>query len=382
MQNIKTLIVGAGVAGLTCADLLIKQGVEPLVIERENKEDFNKSGYMLGLLPLGGRVLNSLNARQDYFENSIQMENYEIHQADGKLIKNYPLNYINDQYGSYRGIARTSLIDILLERADQATIKFDTTINKLDRESDGTKVVFSDGKVEKFDLVIVADGIHSATRKLVLDQDEYGFYDTDWGGWVTWLLDGPSSTYQEYWGNGSFLGLYPIKEKIGVFLGGPVHNIKKRGLTAFKTEIQKNISSRHSLAHQALNAFDRVKEPFFWEFQDCRSSVWYKDNIVLLGDAATGFLPTAGVGASMAMDSAAALSDELSRVDKEHINYGLKLYTRRQKERVEKAQNDSRQLGQMMFISSSVISMIRNKILPFYSLQRMLADLSKVMEGE
>lgn len=83
----------------------------------------------------------------------------------------------------------------------------------------------------------------------------------------------------------------------------------------------------------------------------------------------------------MAMDSAAALVDELSRVDKDHLDYGLNLYCQRQKERAEKAQSDSRKLGKVMFMKSSTLSELRNRVLPFYSLQRMLADLSRVMEG-
>lgn len=382
MQNLRTLIVGAGVAGLTCAGLLIKQGIKPVIVEREIEDSFNKSGYMLGILPLGGRVLNALDLRDEYFANSVQMEQYEIHQADGELIKNYPLDFINKKYGSYRGITRTSLIDILRIRVEQASINFNTTVAVINHNENRTEVTFSDGKTEPFDLVIVADGIHSETRDLVLNKDEYSYYDTDWGGWVIWLQIDPISSYKEYWGNGSFLGLYPVEDKIGVFLGGPIDQIKEKGLDTFKSEVQKVISSNYDLPHKALDEFDQDAEPFFWEFHDCRSSVWKKQNVILLGDAATGFLPTAGVGASMAMDSAAALADELSRVDKNHIQYGLDLYIKRQKKRVEKAQKDSRELGKMMFISSSIVSTIRDKILPFYSLERMLSDLTSVMEGD
>lgn len=382
MQNLRVLIVGAGVAGLTCAGLFVRQGIEPLVVEREKKQLFNKSGYMLGLLPLGGRVLNALDVREEYFTKSIQIENYEIHQANGELIKSYPLDFINENFGSYRGITRIALIDILINQIDQPAIKFDTTVTKINQSSNNTEVVFSDNFTKNFDLVIIADGLHSETRQLILDQNEYSYYDTGWGGWVTWLQQDPITSYKEYWGSGSFLGLYSVEDKIGIFLGGPNRKIKKKGLNDFKTEIKKRISSDHNLPHRALNAFDQDNEPFFWEFHDCRSSVWHKNNVVLLGDAATGFLPTAGVGASMAMDSAAALVDEISRVDKEHIKYGMSLYAKREKERVEKAQKDSRKLGKMMFIDSSIISMLRNRIIPFYSLQRMLTDLAKIMKGE
>ncbi|HKK46757.1 MAG TPA: NAD(P)/FAD-dependent oxidoreductase [Balneolaceae bacterium] len=381
MQNLNILIVGAGVAGLTCGGLLEKHGVNSVIVEREDKETFNTSGYMLGLLPLGGRVLNALDARDDYFENSVQMESYEIHDEHGQLVKSYPLDFINEEFGSYRGITRTALIDILLEKNKQSEIRYGKSVAKLDQLSEGVNVTFSDGSASAFDVVIVADGIHSETRRQILEEDEYAYKDTGWGGWVTWMDMDPISAYKEYWGTGTFLGLYPVEDKIGVFLGGPVEEIKQKGLEAFIGDVKDQISDQLPLPHQALDSYNPQVDPFFWEFHDCHSDVWHKGNTVLLGDAATGFLPTAGVGASMAMDSAAALVDELTRVDKQHISYGLKLFTKRQKERVEKAQKDSRELGKMMFVNSNIISGIRNKLLPFYSLQRMLSDLSEVMEG-
>lgn len=382
MQDLKTLIIGAGVAGLSCAGLLEKQGLSPTIIEKEKKECYNDSGYMLGLLPLGGRVLNALDSRGDYFEESIQMESYEIHRPDGSLIKNYPLDFINKKYGSYRGISRTKLIEVLLGTVTLSNIKYDTTVEGIDSRADGNSVTFSDGQARDYDLVIVADGIHSQTRGLVLDDEQYSYYDTGWGGWVTWLNQHSIASYKEYWGNGSFLGLYPVKDRIGIFLGGTVSNIKNMGLNKFKNEVQKELSTNFELPNQALGAFDEVTNPFFWEFHDCRSETWHKSNVVLLGDAATGFLPTAGVGASMAMDSAAALVDELSRADRDHLNYSLNLYSKRQKERVEKAQDDSRSLGKTMLIDSTIKSKIRNAMLPFYSLEQMLSDLVKVMEGD
>jgi len=381
MQNLDILIVGAGVAGLTCGGLLERQGVNPVIVEKVEEETFNTSGYMLGLLPLGGRVLNALDAREAYFQDSIQMESYEIHDQHGKLVKGYPLDFINEKFGSYRGITRTRLIDILLNKNKQADIRYGTTVKELNHRPDGVEVTFSDDRRARFDIVIVADGIHSETRSKILTEDEFSYKDTGWGGWVTWLDMEPISAYKEYWGAGTFLGLYPVGDNIGVFLGGPVKEIQDQGLEAFIGQVRDQIDDECTLPHQALDSYNLQEDPFFWEFHDCRSDVWYKNNTVLLGDAATGFLPTAGVGAFMAMDSAAALVDELTRVDKNHLDYGLNLFTERQKERVERAQKDSRELGKMMFIDSAIVSGIRNKFLPFYSLQRMLSDLSEVMEG-
>ncbi len=382
MENLNILIVGAGVAGLTCANLLKNQGMDAFIIEREPSQSFNASGYMLGLLPLGGRVFNQINLRDQYFRNSIQMDLYNVHSSSGSLIRSYPLEFINKQYGSYRGISRQHLIELLMQKIDRKQILFETTVISVAQQDGGVEVVFSDDTVRKFDLVIVADGIHSETRKKILNASEYHYQDTGWGGWVTWMGKQSGSTYEEYWGAGSFLGLYPAENDIGVFLGGPAYNIQKKGLKEFSCEVANMLKHNKTFPKEALKCFDRDERHFFWNFKDCRCDVWHKGNVVLLGDAATGFLPTAGVGASMAMDSAAALVDELSRVDREHIQYALDLYTRRQKNRVERAHSDSRKLGKLMFVKSAIIAHLRDRIVSWYSLKRMLADLSKVMEGK
>lgn len=381
IHEIRTLVIGAGVAGLTCASLLQQLSISPLIVEREPQETYNTGGYMLGILPLGGRVLNQLGARDAYFSHSIEMKTYEIHREDGSLIKSYDLDFINQEYGSYRGISRSALISVLLGSMDTSSIRYGLTVKNLKQEDNKVRVTFSDGNEEIFDLVIAADGLHSTTRTQVLNKVEYAYYDTHWGGWVAWLDEAPQTSYREYWGASSFMGVYPVGDRIGAFIGGPEKRIKEIGRQAFIEREKQQLTNEYPLLRRSLDAVAETTDPFYWEFQDCRSSKWVKGNIILLGDAASGFLPTAGVGASMAMDSAAALVDELSRGDLQHLGYTLNLYVRRQQVRVEKAQQDSRNFGKMMFVKSPAIAAVRDYALRFYTLEAMLKDIGRTIEG-
>lgn len=382
MDDLRILIIGAGVAGLTCAGLLRRQGLQPTVVERQPREQFNRSGYMLGLLPLGGRVLNELDLQKRFLESSTMMKSYNIHAGNGRLLKAYPLDFIHENYGSYRGISRMKLIDLLLERTPADDIRFDTTVTSIHDRQGSVDVTFSDGETGNFNLVVAADGLKSHSRSLVLDKNEFHYRSTGWGGWVTWRENLDEHEYKEFWGAGDFVGLYPVKEKTGVFIGGRLEKIADKEPSRFTSEIAKHFSDPDNTPERAFHAMDAERDPFFWKFEDVRSDVWYRGNTVLLGDAATGFLPTAGVGASMAMDSAAALADELSRADAGHLQYALKLYTRRQRPKAETAQSDSRKLGQLMFVNGTTTAWARDRLVPFYSLQRMVSDLVKVMEGD
>lgn len=382
MKEIKILIVGAGVAGLSLANLLKKQGAGFQIIEKVPLENFNKTGYMLGILPLGGRVITEMDLADEYNSQSIEMANYEIHKENGELIKAFNLDFINENYGSYRGIGRSELIDILIKNIGIENIRFDTKIKNIKKNENGLSINFSNNKKQTYDLLVIADGIHSETRGMLWNNDEFEYYDTQWGGWVAWVSNHYSETYKEYWGNGSFLGIYPIKDQMGLFLGGPDELIKKQGLENFAGKIKDEILPEYNELHQALDTLAVMENPFYWKLQDVRTFEWQKGNVILLGDAACGFLPTAGVGASMALDSAAALADELSRTDKEHLEYGLKLYSKRQQQRVEKAQKDSRELGKLIFMENKIISRVRDYAIRFYSLKQLVKNISKTIEGK
>ncbi|BDD11700.1 oxidoreductase (plasmid) [Fulvitalea axinellae] len=382
MQKLDILIVGAGIAGLTCAGLLKKHGVSPVIIEKEQEDKFNTSGYMLGLFPLGGRVLTALDLYDEYRSHSAGMNYYDIYTARGKRHRTYPLGDLSKKFGPLRGVKRQELIELLKSKTENR-IRFGITIKSIKQEDKKVNASFSDNSSAIFDLVIVADGIHSSTRSLLWSKNEYSFYDTNWGGWVEWIDEPSADRYKECWDAGSFVGIYPVKDKAGIFLGGPHSINQSKGHKAIAQKLKQRISPSCEWAHKALDQFIETKtgDPFYWEFHDCQTKNWRKGQVILLGDAACGFLPTAGVGASMAMDSAVALVDELSRTDKEHIEYGLHLYISRQKKRVESAQRNSRRLAKLMFVESKFRARLRDCLLRFYSLDDFIKDIRKIMEG-
>jgi 2-polyprenyl-6-methoxyphenol hydroxylase-like FAD-dependent oxidoreductase len=76
--------------------------------------------------------------------------------------------------------------------------------------------------------------------------------------------------------------------------------------------------------------------------------------VALLGDAAAGFLPTAGIGAAMAMESAWVLGSLLADAALDRVPDALHRYEASQRPRVEAAQANSRQLARLMFTRSRV----------------------------
>jgi salicylate hydroxylase len=178
---VRTLIVGAGVAGASLAALLRRRGRHPVLIERA--EAGASAGYMLGLLPLAGNLLHALDRYPQYLEASCSVGAYEFGDGRGRIVRHFGFGDFFAANGDYRGIDRGSLIDVV---SGDGVVSRGTLVVAIKQGVDAASVTFSDGTIAEFDLVVVADGLHSATRSLVQPQRELGSYDSKWGGWVVW----------------------------------------------------------------------------------------------------------------------------------------------------------------------------------------------------
>lgn len=378
----RILIMGAGVAGLTLAALLKQRGVTPTVVEKS--KDFGQVGYMIGLFPLGSKIFHGLGCFQQFLNVSIPSRQYEAYTETGKLLKSVSLQSISDQYGDYQTTTRYDLLNILQKQCTGIDIQFNTTVKELNEQDDKVTVQFSNGNTDNFDLVVGADGLHSHVRSFILKPEEVEHFDTGWGGWVWWSNDAQqaSDTVQEYWGNQCFLGSYPVKGKTGVIAAVPFSSPEKAlGIESRSKFIKERFAKLDTIRPDLFKSFPKDDESvFFWPLTDIRSNRWASKRVVLLGDAAAGFLPTAGVGASMAMESAAVLNDILSRTDSRLVPNALEFYIKRRRKRVEGAQTDSRKLAKLMFVKSWWQCKLRDYAIKYMSEKSLIKSITKDFE--
>jgi 2-polyprenyl-6-methoxyphenol hydroxylase-like FAD-dependent oxidoreductase len=375
----RILIVGAGIGGLTLAALLRRWNIEPDLIDRA--PDFEHAGYMLGLYPLGSRVLHGLGAFADFVAASEPMNTYALANGKGEIINRYDLGVVSDRFGPIRQLSRGELLKLLAAAAGNPRLRMGVGIAGIEQHGREVMARTSDGEERRYDLVVGADGIHSAVRRLAFEESTV--FDTGWGGWVWWADPGllPHDTVTEYWGAGRFLGVYPTRNRIGVVACGPVRNMSPDQADGRREHILRDFAALEGKAGAILNSLPGDGEPlFFWKLADQRAESWVNRRVALLGDAAAAFLPTAGIGASMAMESAAVLADELSRADAAHLDHSLAFYQARRRKRVEAAQDDSRHMARMMFIENVPLAWGRDKALKFYSLEQLVKQIAKIFE--
>jgi salicylate hydroxylase len=378
-DRLRVLVVGAGMAGVTLARLLRGQGLHPVLVERARAG--HGAGYMLGMLPFVDPVVRRLDAEPAYLDRSVAMRRYALRGRHGQPLRTYRLDEAVAPFGHYRGIERGTLLELLA--GDGLPVTFDTVVDRIDGRGPLTVTLLESGTRHEVtvDAVVGADGLNSGVRDRLLRPAEVTRVDTGWGGWVAWSpADDAPDLYEEVWGDGYFLGLYPVEGRTGVFLGAPA-SAAAHGPRDLADHARARMRRPGPRLTAALDAVGTAPGAYRWDFADARSARWTRGPVALVGDAAAAFLPTAGVGAAMAIESAAVLADSLAGVTPGSVDAALEAYERVQRPRVEAAQRASRSLARLMFRTGAPVTAARDAATRLVSLRtafgpilRLLAD--------
>lgn len=372
----KILIAGAGIGGLALAALLRQRNIDCEIAERA--PDLSHAGYMLGLYPLGTRTLLGLGLRDRFLDVSERYTTYTICNGHGEAIHTYNLAEALEPFGYMGGLMRKELLDMLRSKCEDVPITFDKPLVGFQQRGDCVTAQFGDGSEATYDALIGADGIHSKTRQFLSGAQPD--HETGWGCWV-WMLKSPErppDQCTEYWGAGRLIGVYPVRGAFGVVAAGPSRFIGPEAVGDDGVMLRAYFSEMGSSVADILGALPETLDGlFYWRLNDVRSEMWTDGRVALLGDSACAFLPTAGVGASMALESASVMADELSRTDAKYLPHALGLYEKRRRRRAEAAQDDSRKLASMMTIESLPLAWGRDQLLKLYTLEMLVKNIAR-----
>ena len=162
------------------------------------------------------------------------------------------------------------------------------------------------------DLVIGADGVRSATRRLVFGgpPPRYAGY-TSWRFVVPQPRALPDST--EMWGRGRRLGLVPLGG--GALYGFAVVNAPQGAPDAPAdrlARVRAAFAGFGGAAPEVLRSVARPEQLIPADIEEVVTGRWVHGRVALLGDAAHAMTPDLGQGAGMAIEDAVVLADLLA----------------------------------------------------------------------
>lgn len=381
----KVVIAGGGISGLAVAALLSRTGAHDVTV-LERARGYGEAGYGIGLYPLGGAVFNALGAADDIARRSSPLEQYVVHGPDGRELQAVDLSELLADFGPMLGVSRADLIDVLASRVPDGCIRFAAKAVDVVRSGEGVAVTTESGETFEGDVVVAADGMHSALRTAVFG--EVAPKDTGFDAWMWWAPadTGPAGTASEYWGPSAFVGLYPMPGRVNVAVGvprahSPAHEASpEEKLRALREHIERNAPG--AAAIEGLWG-DGSAVPFLWTMSDVRAPAItaLDDRLAFVGDAGVGFLPTAGVGASNALRAAAALAYDLSLADARSAPTAVARWRERVHDLVVKNQNDSRMLAKVMMVEHGTVSAVINAVMKHVPVTAMTKSIVESMRA-
>lgn len=359
----RILIVGAGLAGLTLTAFLENFEVECELVDKV--DNWNSLGFSIGLRNNGRHILNKLGLGEKFDKTGNRIRIYKVCDGKGKVLREYNLSEFYETYGiAYTHIRRDVLHSWLRELIPPSKIKLGKTFKKIEEKDNQVKVAFNDSSEAQYDLVVGADGIHSPIREMIWG-NSFEVYD-NWRVWYAWIDSSykQKSTVTEYIEAGEFVGIFDVGDQTLAVLIAPADH-KMWDSDEYRIERIKKIFRDETIIMPELIEKLQDKNILPTDLSTVSLPRWSKGRIVLMGDAAHGFEPHAGLGASMAMEDGYILAGELLKVASDYsITKALSVYEFKRKKRVAIARKLTNRMRGWAFIKSKWLRKVVNTILP------------------
>ena len=348
-KGLTATVVGGGIGGLATAAALTRAGIQASVYEQAAQLGEVGAGVLIG--PNSVRLLHRLGLAGAIDEAGGWVgEGSTYYRHDGARVA--PVMTTDSAgWAAMYGMHRADLIDVLRRAVPGERIHPGHRAVSFEQDADRARVVFENGAVAEADMVIAADGIHSALRRFVTEptapvfsgQISYrGVLDTSRVPW--W----PARIFQVWMGEGKHVIVFPVRagRMLNFVCFVPADEEMRESWSA-PGDPDALRAAFEGFAAPVTGLLRQVDSTFWWGLYDREPlAEWTRGRLALLGDAAHPMLPHLGQGANQSVEDAFALAAVLKDASPADVPAALRRYARVRRRRTDVVQANSRRNGE------------------------------------
>jgi 2-polyprenyl-6-methoxyphenol hydroxylase-like FAD-dependent oxidoreductase len=372
MPTSTVLIIGGGIAGLATAIGLRRAGWQVTVHEAGHYED---SGVGLLLFPNAVKAADRLDRdlgtaiREIGHVNAADVP-YPLLNSAGRVLTAAPWGDMTSKWGApLVAVRRGALHQLLLDtaRARGVEVLLGRRLVDVTQDAGGVTAHFVEGKPAAGDVLVGADGLHSAVRGAVVDDGPpryLGFANVR--GTVTGFLDRHPAGFMSF-GPGIQVFTSPLPDNHllwTVRLRAVEGEWPAKGSVAAHAETRERLRGWHDPVSAILAAADPASVDVTDSHDRDPGGRWSYGRITLVGDAAHPTSPALAQGAGMALEGAVCLSDRLAgATGRADPVAALASYDTARRSRIAMVVKQARQRGSIGLVHHPAARLLRDTVL-------------------
>ena len=321
-RQLHIAVVGGGIGGLPAALSLRRAGFEGDVYEQA--PELTEVGGGINMAPNATRVLRQLGLADGLDREGVRpLSTHQRRWQDGRTLQRAPLNPLCEElYGTpHMTIHRADLLAVIASGFPAERIHLGHRLVGLADRGDGTEAWFDNGSHFTVDVLVGADGIHSAVRAALFGEEAPSF-----AGCVAYrglvpterLGDLALEIGNQSWvgPGGHFVHYFVSRGRLLNFVGWTEHDSWNREDWTDRATVTRALAAFAGWHDQVQTIIAAAETCFIWALFD-RDPLprWSVGRTTLLGDACHPMYPFMGQGAAMAIEDGAALAACLRNVD-------------------------------------------------------------------
>ena len=336
MENLKVIIIGAGMGGLATGIAMRQAGYEVEIYDRVSQ--LRPAGAGISLWSNGVKVLNRLGLGKEIAAIGGAMERVAYYSHTGEKLTDFSLQPLVDRVGQQPyPVARTDLQNLLLNAFGVANVQLNSKCVAIEQDGDRVTAKFENGHTTTGDVLVAADGTHSILRSYVLGQaiDRHYIGYVNWNGLVPASEDlAPLNRWDVYVGEHKRASMMPVGgDRFYFFFDVPL----PKGTVSSPETYREELSSFFKGWAAPVQTLIARLDPFQTnriEIHDIDPlPALVRGRVALLGDAAHSTAPDLGQGGCQAMEDAIVLTTYLQTTNLS-VADALKRYEAARRDRV------------------------------------------------